>query len=140
MVSVFILVSLIGFATAYVALAKTLIPTALESTFERGNLPYWLQDNQTGQISCVTIFTFFIFFPLSLPQNLSALRFSSALGVFCTLILGVVIIMQFFSNKQLVPEPMRNFNNSTKYNFDFDTVVEAVPYITFLYMFQPNVP
>lgn len=25
-------------------------------------------------------------------------------------------------------------------NFDFDVIVEAVPYITFLYMFQPNVP
>ena len=93
MVSVFVLISLVGFATAYVALAKTLIPTALESTFGKDKLAFYLQNNQTGQLFWVTIFTFGIFFPLSLPQNLSALRFSSALGVICTLILGYVIIM-----------------------------------------------
>lgn len=91
-VSVFVLISLIGFSTAYVALAKTLIPTALESIAGKVALPYFLQNNDTGQLFCVTFFTFLIFFPLSLPQNLSALRFSSALGVICTIVLTIVVL------------------------------------------------
>ena len=71
---------------------------------------------------------------------MSALRFSSALGVGCTVILSVVIVYQFFYNKELVPEMERNFTNSSKMNFELDSIVEAVPYITFLYLFQPNVP
>jgi len=140
LVSVFVLISLVGFATAYVALAKTLIPTALASAFGHENLPYYLQNNEQGEFVCVTFFVIFIFFPLSLPQNLSTLRFSSALGVICTGILCYVIIYQFFYNKLLVPVPYNNFEKSKKADFDFDTIVEAVPYITFLYLFQPNVP
>ena len=41
-VSIVILISLIGFATAYVALAKTLIPRALECAFGIETLPIWL--------------------------------------------------------------------------------------------------
>jgi amino acid permease len=44
-VSVCVLISLIGFATAYVALAKTLIPTALEATFGEEIFPFWLRNN-----------------------------------------------------------------------------------------------
>jgi len=40
LVSVFVLISLLGFATAYVALAKTLIPTALQSSIGKDNLPH----------------------------------------------------------------------------------------------------
>lgn len=47
-VSVFVLISLIGFSTAYVALAKTLIPTALESVAGQGVLPHFVQNNETG--------------------------------------------------------------------------------------------
>ena len=77
---------------------------------------------------------------MSIPTNLSALRFSSALGVICTIILTGVITYQFFFNKSLVPKPSVNFENATTFNFDFAAIVEAVPYITFLYLFQPNVP
>jgi len=41
-VSVCNMVSLLGFATAYVALAKTLIPTALEAAVGEEGLPYFL--------------------------------------------------------------------------------------------------
>mmetsp|Transcript_10276 Transcript_10276/g.15641 ORF Transcript_10276/g.15641 Transcript_10276/m.15641 type:complete len:158 (-) Transcript_10276:881-1354(-) len=91
-VSVCVLISLLGFATSYVALAKTLIPTALESTLGTDVLPVQFQNNKQGQFVDVSIFTFFMFLPMSLPKNLSALRFSSALGVLCTIILMVVIV------------------------------------------------
>ena len=92
-----------GFATAYVALAKTLIPTTLESVFGEWNLPLFLRDNNIGQLNCMTIFTFLIFLPLSLPKELSALRFSSALGVICTIFLTSVITYQYLFNQELVP-------------------------------------
>ena len=88
----------------------------------------------------MTIFTFCVFLPLSLPQELSALRFSSALGVLCTIILTMVISYQYVFNTQLVPHPMDNFQKSTKIDLNLSNIVEAVPYITFLYLFQPNVP
>ena len=140
LVSIVILISLLGFATAYVSLAKTLIPKALETGFGKASLPVWLQNNELGRLVAVTLFTLFIFLPLSMFQDLSALRFSSMLGVMCTLVLLLVIVNQFCSNKALVPNMSANFENSTKANGDFDSIVEAVPYITFLYMFQPNVP
>ena len=47
-VSIMILVSLLGFATAYVALAKTLIPHTLENLFGRESLPKWLRNDELG--------------------------------------------------------------------------------------------
>ena len=47
----------------------------------------------------------------------------------------MVIVNQFYYNDTLVPNRWTNFENSTKVNGDFDSIVEAVPYITFLYMF-----
>ena len=64
-VSIVILISLIGFATAYVSLAKTLIPRAIETSFGKASLPIWLQNNDMGRFVAVTFFTFFIFLPLS---------------------------------------------------------------------------
>jgi hypothetical protein len=40
----------------------------------------------------------------------------------------------------MVPEPLKNLSNSTKINFELSNIVEAAPFITFLYLFQPNVP
>jgi len=39
---------------------------------------------------------------MSTPQELSALRFSSALGVVCTVILVFVVVYQFLCNDFLV--------------------------------------
>ena len=112
----------------------------MEAAIGVENLPYLFQDNQNGRMLYMTIFTFCVFLPLSLPQELSALRFSSALGVLCTIILTMVISYQYVFNTQLVPHPMDNFQKSTKIDLNLSNIVEAVPYITFLYLFQPNVP
>ena len=101
-VAIFILISLLGFAVAYVALAKTLIPTALESSFGKDNLPEYVRDTKLGRFVDVTVFTFCIFLPMSTPQELSALRFSSALGVVCTVVLVFVVVYQFLCNDFLV--------------------------------------
>ena len=49
-------------------------------------------------------------------------------------------MVQYLFNPLLVPSPSHNLHNSTKVNLDLTSIVEAVPYITFLYLFQPNVP
>ena len=49
-----------------------------------------------------------------------------------------VVICNFF-NKDEVPSPQTNLENASLFG-DFSSVIEAVPYITFLYLFQPNVP
>lgn len=48
MVSIFILVSLIGFAVAYMTLIKTMIPRFMEDAIGKENLPYWMQKNELG--------------------------------------------------------------------------------------------
>ena len=58
----------------------------------------------------------------------------------CTLVLMFVIMLQFHTNDSLVPNKLENLHNATYANVSFSTVVEAMPYITFLYLFQPNVP
>jgi amino acid permease len=40
----------------------------------------------------------------------------------------------------MVPEPYENFTKSRKVNLSLDNIIEAAPFITFLYLFQPNVP
>ena len=40
----------------------------------------------------------------------------------------------------MVPSPSGNFANAVLANFEIGSIVEAVPYVTFLYLFQPNVP
>lgn len=138
MVAIFFLISLVGFATAYVALSKTLVPSALESLFGKENLPSLLRNTEEGKIFLLTMITYLIFLPLSMKTELSSLRFSSAFGVLCTALLVYVIVSQFFTNAELVPSSYANFKSSKK--IDLDHFVEAVPFITFLYLFQPNVP
>lgn len=82
----------------------------------------------------VSIFAFGIFLPLSIPKDLSALRFSSAFGVMCTLYLLVVIIYSFFKGI-IVESPSENVKNAKLWSTSFSSVVEAIPYITFLYLF-----
>ena len=67
LVSVCILVSLLGFATAYVALAKNLIPSTVQNIIGKENLPEYLANTETGRMVWVSIFAFFIFLPLSIP-------------------------------------------------------------------------
>jgi hypothetical protein len=45
---------------------------------------------------------------MSIPRNISALRFSSLFGVLCSMYLSIAVTCTFFMNKKVVPDPAAN--------------------------------
>ena len=106
LVSICIMISLLGFTTAYISLAKTLIPSiiAYSLTDERyAAMPYCLQNNETGRLVFATIFTFVVLLPMACFRELSMLRYTSFFGVFCSVILMFALIYEFVENEEVVP-------------------------------------
>jgi len=79
-------------------------------------------------------------FPMSIPRNASALRYSSLFGVLCSMYLCVAVVIVFFTDKTVVPDPSANFKNIKPITLTFDGVVSTVPLIIFAYMYQVNIP
>jgi len=143
LVSIFTMVSLLGFTTAYISLSKTLIPSiavAQVGVENAASLPYWLQVNATSKIVWATVFSFGILFPMACFRELSMLRFTSMLGVTCSLVLMLVLAYEYLLNKELVPEPAAQFKHAEYVNASQESIINAVPFIIFLYMYQPNIP
>lgn len=104
-VSVTMMVSLLGFTTAYISLSKTLIPNIVVDTFgrdEKENLSVWLQNNETSRKIWATVFTFCILLPLAMFRKLSMLRYMSFFGVLCSIILMFVLCYEFAFDKAVV--------------------------------------
>jgi amino acid permease len=100
------IISLLGFTTAYISLAKTLIPSIVEvsvSLETYANLPNWLQNNEMSRRIWATIFSFGILLPLASFRKLSMLRFTSLFGVVCSVTIMFVLIYEFFWNEEVVP-------------------------------------
>lgn len=102
------IVSLLGFTTAYVSLSKTLIPSIVmvsvsEETY--ATLPEWLQSTEKSKVVWATIFSFGILMPLACFRKLSMLRFTSFFGVACSATLMFVLMYEFFGNEEVVPQP-----------------------------------
>ena len=92
--SVFTMVSLLGFTTAYVSLIKTLIPSiavSLVGPQNEASLPWLLQNNESSRVFWATIFSFAVLMPLACLRKLSSVRFFSMLGVLCSLVLMAVL-------------------------------------------------
>jgi len=74
----------------------------------------WLVDGYAddsltiGGVFWGVLFSFGLLFPMSLPRNASALRFSSLFGVLCSMYLSLAVTCVFFTDKKLVPEPSKN--------------------------------
>jgi amino acid permease len=79
-------------------------------------------------------------FPMSIPRNISALRFSSLFGVLCTLYLTLTVMFLFFFNRDLVPSMSDNLKNAKAFNFSYSGIVSTTPIIIFAYMYQVNIP
>jgi len=104
-VSYSMIISLLGFTTAYVSLSKTLIPSIIEVSVSEATyaqLPYWLQNNEKSKIIWATIFSFGILLPLACFRKLSMLRFTSFLGVACSGTLMFVLLYEFLCNEEVV--------------------------------------
>jgi amino acid permease len=138
------MVSLLGFTTAYISLSKTLIPSIAVAQVGVGNahkLPHLLQMNEHSKILWASIFSFVFLLPMACFRELSMLRYTSLLGVACSFTLAVVLLQQFFSNKDIVPQPaLSQFSEADYFKLDSEAVICAIPFIIFLFMYQPNIP
>jgi len=103
-------------------------------------VPDWLKKTDAGHYFWGLIFAFCILFPMSIPRNASALRFSSLFGVLCSMYLCVAVVIVFFTDKTVVPSPTANFKKIKAFNLSYDGVVSTVPLIIFAYMYQVNIP
>ena len=101
-VSIAMMVSLLGFTTAYISLSKTLIPSIVEvtvSTEVYESLPSWLQNTEISRKVWATIFSFGVLLPLAMFRKLSMLRFMSFFGVICSGTLMLVLLYEFFGDE-----------------------------------------
>lgn len=102
------IISLLGFTTAYISLSKTLIPSIVQVTIAEEKLatmPYWLQNNEKSRVVWATIFSFGVLLPLACFRKLSMLRFTSFFGVVCSATLMLVLMYEFAFNEEIVPQP-----------------------------------
>ena len=51
-------------------------------------------------------------FPMSLPHSINALRFTSFFGVLCSVYLSLAVFFVFYCDKDLVPNPKKNFEDA----------------------------
>lgn len=77
---------------------------------------------------------------MSLPRNINALRFTSLLGVLCSMYLCIIVILIFFSSRDIVPDIRENFEQMEAVKFSYEGIVTSVPLIIFAYMYQVNIP
>lgn len=78
--------------------------------------------------------------PMSFAQSYSALRFSSVFGVLGSFLVMFVIVIEFFTNKEVVPSPHENIIKASYVDFSMEGLIKTMPFVIFLYMFQPNLP
>ena len=96
------IISLLGFTTAYISLSKTLIPSIVEvsvSAETYATLPYWLQSNDKSRTIWATIFSFGVLLPLACFRKLSMLRFTSLFGVVCSATLMFVLLYEYLCDE-----------------------------------------
>ena len=114
------IISLLGFTTAYVSLSKTLIPSIIQVSVSHEayeQLPYWLQNNEKSKIIWATVFAFGVLLPLACFRKLSMLRFTSFLGVACSATLMLVLLYEFFTNEEVVKSsPVQQLQRADYFN------------------------
>ena len=87
-----------------------------------------------------TIFAFGVLLPMACFRQLSMLRFTSFSGVACTLILMMVLLYELGFDKHVCENPIHQFSEADYFNFEFENIIIAIPFIIFCFMYQPNVP
>ena len=109
--SILNLVCLISFTFSYITYVKVAIPKILVLFISKEKLG-WLYPKKEGistsGVFFGCVFSFCIMFPMSLPRNASALRFTSLFGVLCSMYLALAVFFVFFTDKNVVPEPSHN--------------------------------
>jgi len=133
--------TLLGFVVSYIVFLKNLVPHILNEIFGRKNVPSLLNDGKYGgQIFWATIYSFLILTPLSMPRKIGALRFNSMFGVCCSFYLVMCIVFMFFLDRGLVKDIGAAFREAHYFDITWNGMVDAVPFVVFAFMYQPNIP
>lgn len=77
---------------------------------------------------------------MSIARKVNALRYTSVLGVTCSIYLMIVVTLIFWANRELVPSPIDNFKQVELYRFSTYGLFSTVPLVIFAFMYQFNVP
>jgi amino acid permease len=110
--SFFNLACLIGFTFSYIVYVKKAVPGIIESyiDLENTDIPHWMLNNNDGNLFWGLIFAFAVLFPLSLPRNASALRYTSLVGVLCSMYLSLTVTIVFLFDRDIVPDISYNLS------------------------------
>ena len=99
-----------------------------------------MRNDNTGQLFFAVVFSFGMLFPMSVPRQVNALRFTSLLGVMCSIYLCVAVAIVFFIDKEVVADRAAHWQDVKMFKVSFKGVVSTVPSIIFGYMYQVNIP
>lgn len=77
---------------------------------------------------------------MSIARKVNALRYTSALGVTCSIYLMIVVTLIFWADRSLVPEPIENMKKVELFRFSTFGLFSTLPLIVFAFMYQFNVP
>ena len=88
------LICLIGFEISYIVFVSNAVPEVFGINYENKFIL---------KIVCSIVYSFCILFPMSIPRNVSALRYFSLTGVLCSMYLSLAVAGVFLNNRTLVP-------------------------------------
>ena len=57
------------------------------------------------------------------------------MGIVSSALLMIVLIFEFFTNKDVVPDVWNQMNHAKLFIWNWQGVVETIPFIVFLYMY-----
>ena len=110
--SVLNLLCLMGFIMSYIVYIKSMVPEILLIFWSEDELPRWIGPTTEGQIFWGTTFSFGLLFPMSIPREISKLRFTSLFGVLCSVYLGLAVFYVYWCDKDFVPNPTQRLNDA----------------------------
>ena len=82
-----------------------------------------------------TVFSFLVLFPISIPREISKLRFTSVLGVLGSVYLGIAVFFVYWFDKEFVPDPIERFYQANYVTVSLSGVTSSFPLIIFAYMY-----
>ena len=133
----------IGFLISYVVLFKDLTPYALN--LFGATLPSYLDDSKLGKTVWATLFCFLALLPLSLPRELTALRFTSLISFGISLFMVMTIFLLSFRETEADGFQKHDFSErwhtaATQTKVSLAGIFNSLPLIIFSYMYHPNIP
>jgi len=117
---------------------RTTIPKILLIFFD--SVPWYLADTKDDHIIWGAILAFLVVLPMALPREMNSLRHASVLGVFCTMYFVFALVIIFWTDKGLVPDPMHNLSNVKLFDPSLYGVFSSLPLLTFSCIYQQNLP